>query len=114
VHELPVTQGILQVAVETARQHNADHITDIHLVIGVLAGLVDDSIQFYFDILSQDTLAAGATLHFRREPAIAVCGQCGRQTEVTPPLLTACPACASPRLTVTGGRAFYVDSIDID
>ncbi len=114
MHELPVTQGILQVAIESAQQNDASRITDIYLVIGALSGLVDDSIQFYFDFLSRDTLAAGATLHIRREPALADCWQCGQQSEVTPPLLTECPACGSPRLTISGGRAFYVESIDID
>lgn len=114
MHELPVTQGILQVAIETAQQNNASRITDIYLVIGSLAGVVDDSVQFYFDILSRQTLAEGATLHCRRQQAAAVCQDCGRTFTVTAPLPIACPACGGVRLRIHGGREFYVESIDIE
>lgn len=114
MHEYPVTQGILHVAIASAQQNNASRITDIHLVIGALASIVDDSVQFYFDILSRDTLAAGAALHFRREPAQATCWDCGHAFSVEPPLPTACPSCDGGRLHVSGGREFFVESIEID
>ena len=89
-------------------------ITDITLVIGDLTSIVDDSVQFYFDLLSQDTLAAGARLHFRRQSANATCWECGHQFAVTPPLAIACERCGSPRLQVSGGREFHVESIEIE
>jgi hydrogenase nickel incorporation protein HypA/HybF len=114
MHELPVTQGIIDVAVEAANDNNASRITDIYLVIGDLTSIVDDSVQFYFDFLSKDTLAAGATLHFRREPATAICQDCSHQWAVTPPLLPECPNCDSARVQITGGREFFIESIEID
>jgi hypothetical protein len=57
MHELPVTESILDIAVKHARQANAQRIADIYLVIGQLSSIVDDSIQFYWDIIAKDTLA---------------------------------------------------------
>jgi len=114
MHELPVTQGILDVAVEAARNNNAARITDIYLVIGDLTSIIDDSVQFYFDFLSKDTLAENAILHFERRPALATCTVCGHQTEVSLPMLPECQVCGSAQVTVSGGRDFYVDSIEID
>lgn len=114
MHELSVTQGILTVAVETARQHGVERIQAIDLVIGDLSSIVDDSVQFYFDILSQDTLAQGAKLHFRREPGTATCWDCGHQFQVSPPLSSLCPICQSAHLQVSGGREFYVESIEVE
>jgi hydrogenase nickel incorporation protein HypA/HybF len=73
MHELPVTQSILDIAL---RHAEGKRITDIYLVMGDLSRLVDDSIQFYWDIIAKDTVAAGATLHFRRVPAEFQCMVC--------------------------------------
>ena len=114
MHELPITQGILDTAVAAAQQADARRILAIDLVIGAMSGVVDDSVQFYFDILSQNTLAEGATLRFRRVPASAACLDCGFTFETTPPLSPACPACQSALVRVEGGREFFVESIEID
>ena len=114
MHELAITQSILHVALAAAERADARAITGIDLVIGDLSSVVDDSVQFYFDILSQDTLAAGAHLHFQREPAIAICRDCGAQTPMRPPIDPVCPTCQGMHIQVTGGRDFRVASIDIE
>jgi hydrogenase nickel incorporation protein HypA/HybF len=114
MHELPVTEGILNVALEAARQNGARRIVAIDLAIGQLAGIVDDSVQFYFDILSKDTIAEGAVLRFRREPATAACADCGHQFPVSAPLEAICPMCQGIRLHISGGREFFVESIEVE
>jgi hydrogenase nickel incorporation protein HypA/HybF len=114
MHELAVTQGILDLVLETAQQHGARRITVIDLVVGELSSIVDDSVQFYFDILSQGTPAQEAKLSFRRKPAHVVCWDCGHQFSTGVPLLPICSACGSSRLRVTGGQEFYVESIEVD
>ncbi len=60
MHELGITQSILSIAMEKASEIQASKITKINLIIGELSGIVDDCVQFYFDFLSQDTIAAEA------------------------------------------------------
>ena len=114
MHELSVTESILKIALETAMQVNARAITAIDLVIGDLTGLAEESVQFCFDILSSETLAAGAQLRFRRDSALCTCLECGRQAEVRPPLVAGCTFCGSPRVQVIGGRDFFIASVEID
>ena len=79
MHELPATQSILEIALRHASQAGAKRVTDIHLVVGQLATLVDDSIQFYWDMIAEGSLAAGATLHFKRVPAELQCMVCSEK-----------------------------------
>jgi hydrogenase nickel incorporation protein HypA/HybF len=114
MHELSITQSVLNIALEAAREARAARITAIDLVIGDLSSIVDDSVQFYFDFLSQGTLAEGAALRFRRQPGEVMCRDCGEVFVATLPLLANCPACDGQHLSVTGGREFRVESIEVD
>lgn len=109
MHELPVTEEILRIATAHA---DGRRITAIYLVIGELTSFIDDTIQFYFDLLSPDTLAEGAQLHFRRVATRFRCRGCGE--EFTPQQLDwRCPACDALGGEVIAGKEFYVESIGV-
>ena len=65
MHELSITRNILSIALEKANAAHANKIRKINLVIGELSGIVDECVQFNFGFLSEDTIAAEATLFFR-------------------------------------------------
>ena len=69
MHELSVTAHLLELAIEHAQGVQAARITDLNLVVGQLSSMIDDSVQFYWEIVSENTIAAGSKLHFRRIPA---------------------------------------------
>lgn len=113
MHELPVTENILEISLRHARQAGAARITNIYLVIGSLASIIDDSVQFYWDILSKGTLAEGAKLHFRRIPAELLCLQCGQRFQPSEDDFS-CPNCRSVQVKIAAGEEFYLEAIDID
>ena len=112
MHELAVTESILKIATTHALQANASHVTDINIVLGRLSSIVDDSVQFYWDIISQETICSGSKLHFERIPAKLACLDCGN-TYTLDGDLTFCPQCQSDRVTVVSGDEFRLDSIEI-
>jgi len=113
MHELSVTESILEIALRHAKQSSAQRITHLYLVVGQLASIVDDSVQFYWDIISKGTIAEGASLHFRRLPAKLRCLQCNHEFSLDGDGL-ACPACAGERIKVISGDEFYMEAIDVE
>ncbi len=112
MHELAVTESILNTAEKYARQSGAIRVTDLYLIIGRLSSIVDDSVQFYWEMISQGTLCEGSRLHFQRVPASLKCLNCGNEYTLDSELST-CPACDSAKVRVTSGDQFYLDSIEI-
>jgi hydrogenase nickel incorporation protein HypA/HybF len=112
MHELAVTQNILEIALNKAKEVNATRVTRINVVVGELSGAVPDSVQFYFEILRKDTPAAEAVLDCATSPAKLRCRDCGeefRPDEV--PWL--CPWCGGVSVEVQSGRDLYVESIEV-
>ncbi|HSN95340.1 MAG TPA: hydrogenase maturation nickel metallochaperone HypA [Anaerolineaceae bacterium] len=112
MHELAVTEDILKIALEEAEKYQANRVSDIFMTIGRLSSIVDDSVQFYWDHISKDTLCEGAKLHFNRPPAIFKCNKCGQEYEIWDDLLP-CPACGSFDLEILSGNEMQVDHIEI-
>jgi hydrogenase nickel incorporation protein HypA/HybF len=113
MHELAVTESILNIAQKHAVQANAIIVTDIYIVIGKFSSIVDDSIQFYWDIISKNTICENSKLHFDRRPAKFLCLDCGHEFEFTDEIMP-CPACTSIRLKLLSGEEFWLESIEIE
>lgn len=113
MHELAVTESIVEIVCRHAERAKARRIRRINLAIGDLSSIVDDSVQFYFDFVSQNTLAQGAELIFRRIPVELVCEACAHRWS-PPDADWACPQCGERKGRVAAGREFYVESIEVD
>ena len=113
MHELSITQSILSIALEKANTVQASKVSKINLVIGELSGIVDECVQFYFDFLSKDTIAADATLFFRQSPTQLRCHNCA--TIFSPHNSDwACPSCQEPKIEIISGRELYIDSLEVE
>lgn len=114
MHELPITQSILKIAIQYGNKSKASRITDLYLVIGQLSSVIDDSIQFYWPIISKGTIAEDAILHFRRIPAQLECTQCGTKYSIDDGNLATCPTCDSGQVSIIAGKEFQLESIGIE
>ncbi len=109
MHELAITQNVLDITLNHAEGRR---VTDIYLVIGQLSSFVDESVQFFWDFISQGTPAEKARLHFRREPAVMRCQTCGSSAPLNSSFT--CPACGSEAVTVEAGEEFYIEAIEVE
>lgn len=113
MHELSVTESILNIAQKHAVQSEAKRVTDIHITIGDLSSIVDDSVEFYWDIISKDTICENSKLHFKRVPAKLECKDCGTVYAIEDGLQP-CPNCGSIHIKVITGEEFLLESIEIE
>jgi len=113
MHELPITESILEISLRHARQANAKRVVGLYLVIGQLATVIDDSVQFYWDIIAKDTIAEKALLHFKRIPTTLQCLECQLQYNPVEDTFD-CPDCNSTRFKIIKGNEFFLEAIDVE
>ena len=79
MHEYPVTLEIVRMAEKTAREKGGI-VKAIHLVGGEDSGFIGESIQMYFDVISEGTLCEGALLTIQDVKPKMKCDRCGKVT----------------------------------
>ena len=113
MHEFSITESVLNLALEKAGQADARKITRINLVLGDMSGVVGECVQFYFDALSRDTIAAGAQLAIEARPTKLRCQRCRSVFEPHDHDWT-CPGCREMAIEIVSGRECYMESIEVD
>jgi len=115
MHELSVTESILNIVVKHALANNAEKVLVVHLKIGELTDLVDEYIQHYFDYLSKDTIAEGAKLNIERSPVIFECRDCKNRFPVSlkDSRKIACTNCESVNVALVSGREYFINNIEV-
>ena len=113
MHELSVTESLLEIALRHAQQAGAYRIVQLNIVIGQYASIVDDSVQFYWDIIAKGTSAEQARLNFRRIPAEMLCLNCDHKYIPGEEELE-CPNCGSAQVEIIAGREFLLESIEVE
>lgn len=113
MHELSITESMLSLALDEAKKGKSKKITKINLVIGEMTGVVPDSVDFYFQFLSKNTIADGAVLAFNLIPIKTHCQNCGLEFTLEEGKWF-CPACQNTNLTIIAGNELFVESIEVD
>ena len=113
MHELAITQSILDISQKMADQHGAKRVKAVRIMLGEYSGVVPQCIQDYFDVISKDTVAEGAFLDIRRLPVVIRCNACQKESTIDR-LHVACPLCGSTDLKLIQGREFYIESLEVE
>jgi hydrogenase nickel incorporation protein HypA/HybF len=113
MHELSITQSMLNLVLEQAEKAKAKRVGKIRLVIGEMTGVVSECVQFYFDFLSKGTAAEGAALAIKAVPTQAKCRDCGKVFELEEFDWT-CPNCHGNNIEILSGKELFVESIEVE
>lgn len=114
MHEYPLAQDVVRIAAAAAEKEGSRKVTLIRLQVGELSSVFDESVQMFFEIISQGTVAQGAKLEFCKIPAGLKCLTCGKEFDRKPGSFD-CPYCGGTETRLTGkGKGFLVESVECD
>jgi len=113
MHELSLTQSLVEIAEEHARRAGATVIRSITVEVGALSGTVPEALEFAFDVCSRGTLAEGAVLTLLRVPGHGRCAACGA-TSTCQELTAVCPVCDALAFELDAGLELRVLELEID
>jgi hydrogenase nickel incorporation protein HypA/HybF len=114
MHEMTITESILRITLDHAQRANARSVSAIHIRMGELSSMVDDSIRFYWEIIAKDTLAEKAQLVFRRIPVSVHCAACQLDFEYRRKDRFECPRCGGQDLRIRNDEEMQVESIEVE
>ena len=113
MHEYKLTNQIIEIAENHCRKASAHKVKNVTIVVGDYSGVAAESIDMYFDVISEGTLCEGAKIKVERVRPKLLCPACGglftRQ-----PMSFACPECGEDGNPTEIGKEFYVKEIEVE
>jgi hydrogenase nickel incorporation protein HypA/HybF len=114
MHELAVTQDVLNIVLKLAEMNKAGQVVSIKLKIGELRDIVEEWMQRIFDLISRNTIAEGAKLEIERVPVTFRCG-CGETflVDIKEKFSRSCPGCHGEDIVLCSGQEFEITGIGV-
>jgi len=106
-------QSTLDLALESAKAAAASEIVSLRLKIGVMSGVVPESLQFAFEALREGTIAAGARLDVELVPVTCWCETCQAEFEAKE-LVYVCPRCSAMSRQLRHGLELELASLEVN
>ncbi len=125
MHNLAIAQSLFDLMIDEAYTANADRVTAVYIHLGMMSDIEPESVRHFFDVLSQNSIAAGAWLCFERTTPQARCLDCGTMTGL-PTVRAAgepwiviraerrCTCCGGTHFALERGDEFILDRIEIE
>lgn len=114
MHELSIAASIVEAVTETAAAYPGTRVKEVRIKVGALASVIEDSLQFCWDISIEGTPLEGSKLVVKTIPVVVHCQACGREGELESLQSFRCPHCGEPASDIRQGRELEIDSIEID
>ena len=110
MHELSITQNIVEICERTAAGRNVRSVT---LEIGALSGVMPDAVEFCFAACASGTSLEGASLIIERIGGAGRCAGCGTEMAVGS-YFDPCHACGAYGLEIVRGEELRVKELEVE
>jgi len=112
MHELSIMTEALRMAEDAAKAAGAARIVKLRLRVGALSGVAPESLRFAFDVVSADTMAAGASLEIEPVAVACWCATCQVEFE-SEDCFGECPRCHNASGELRRGRELEIAAVEI-
>ena len=113
MHEMALTESIVDILQEEARRRAFARVKLVRLEIGALSHVDPHALAFCFEAVSRDTIADGAELDIISAPGQGWCFDCEKVTPLTE-RYGACAHCGGRRVQMTGGDEMRVKEMEVE
>lgn len=114
MHELSIVQSVVTTVTEAMAGKQVGHIQSVRLRVGALSGVVEESLQFGYEIVTEGTILAGSRLEVLKLPVVIYCAPCDQLAELKGVQHFRCPRCGTPSGDIRQGRELEIESLEIE
>ena len=112
MHELGLTEELLNIALLEAQKVGAERIVEIKLKIGEFVNFDIECCRFYYNELSKGTIGEGAKIVGEYLPLVIICNSCNYRGGIED-FGFVCKNCGGKDLKVLQGEEFFIDNIEV-
>lgn len=116
MHELPIVQSVLGVALRYAEQNKASKIHSIVLVVGQMHDIVPEWVDKFFRFAARGTIAEDGVVEIESIPIICRCRACEQKYVLHihgPEANMCCPVCSAEEADRLLGDEFFIKEIKV-
>ena len=111
MHEYSVASSLLDLVEEHVRAHAASRVLRIHVRIGEQSGVEPELLRSAWELVREQTQAAGALLELHAVPVRWECRAC--EKTLVPTISLRCPDCGGAAQLAAGSELF-LDRIELE
>jgi len=112
MHEMALAEGVIDLVEDAARANGVKRVKTVVIEIGALSHVAPEAMQFCFEAVSRDSVAAGARLDIVTVAGQGWCLDCAKTVPLTE-RFGACPECGRHHVQMTAGDEMRVKEVEI-
>ncbi len=113
MHELSIAQSIKSGVEQVAKENNANKVTRVVVDIGVLSGVMKDSLEFCFPIACKGSILEDSQIDINEIPLKIRCDDCDQEL-IQLDCIVQCPKCESTTVEIVAGKEMKIIKIDFN
>ena len=113
MHEMSIAQSILDIVSDTLKDQSDCQLKEVIVQIGELTAVVPESLQFCYNVLTENTPYKDSVLKIKIIPLQGQCETCQSVFKIKNFQFT-CPSCNSTAVKVLQGQELQISHLEVE